>query len=312
MTLEGIVAASASLGRQDSKDATVDLATPARWGLAALTLVAGVAALAARSIPGVTAQVIYGVAVAALLLGLSMMAKRSARLAPYSRLPFVLFVFAVVQVLNNSIPPFVLTNVLHEQTSNGNPLASSVAGTVVIQLVEAVIAVGAIIVLVRMAGLDLGSIYARFGRFGAAHVIAIVAFVGVYLVIGLSPTAHRMLPIQGEMTLGRYLALTPALLIMVISNGFEEEFLFRGLVLQPYTALFGWFGANILQALIFAFAHVGITYTPNALFFILVAVFPLGLVAGRLMRHSDGVVAPAIFHAAVDIPIYLAFLTFAS
>jgi membrane protease YdiL (CAAX protease family) len=241
-----------------------------------------------------------------------MLARRSTRLAPYWRLPFVLFVFAVVQVLNNVIPPLVLTNVLHEATSAGNPLASSIFGTVVIQLVEAAVAVGAILALVRLAGLELGSIYARFGRFGWGYLISIVAFVGIYLVIGLSPAAHRMLPIQGEMTVERYLALTPALLVMVISNGFEEEFLFRGLVLQPYAAAFGWFGANILQALIFAFAHIGITYTPNALFFILVAVFPLGLIAGRLMRMSDGVVAPAIFHAAVDIPIYLAFLTFAS
>jgi hypothetical protein len=30
------------------------------------------------------------------------------------------------------------------------------------------------------------------------------------------------------------------------------------------------------------------------------------------MRKSDGVVAPALLHAALDIPIYLAFLTFVS
>ena len=71
-------------------------------------------------------------------------------------------------------------------------------------------------------------------------------------------------------------------------------------------------GANILQALVFAYAHAGVNYTPDALVFILLAVFPLGLFAGYLMRHSNGVVAPAIFHAGLDIPIYLAFLTFVS
>jgi membrane protease YdiL (CAAX protease family) len=70
-------------------------------------------------------------------------------------------------------------------------------------------------------------------------MIAIIAFVGVYAVIGLSPTAHRFIPIQGTMTVGRYLALSPALLVMVISNGFEEEFLFRGLFLQRYGVFFG-------------------------------------------------------------------------
>jgi len=106
--------------------------------------------------------------------------------------------------------------------------------------------------------------------------------------------------------------LTPALLILVISNGFQEEFLFRGLFLQRYNAFFGAYVSNILQALVFAFAHAGVTYTPNALVFILVSVFPLGLIAGYLMRSSNGVIAPAIFHAGVDIPIYLAFLTYVS
>ena len=128
MTLEGIVAASASLEGQHENVAATDLAPPAKWGLATLTLVGGVAALVARSIPNTVIQLMYGIALAVLLLGLSVVAKRSSRLSPYWRLPFVLFVFAVVQVLNNSIPPFVLTNVLHEQTSAGNPLASSVFG----------------------------------------------------------------------------------------------------------------------------------------------------------------------------------------
>jgi membrane protease YdiL (CAAX protease family) len=59
--------------------------------------------------------------------------------------------------------------------------------------------------------------------------------------------------------------LTPALLVPVISNGFQEEFLFRGLFLQRYNALFGAYMSNILQALVFAFAHPEVTYTPNAL-----------------------------------------------
>jgi len=55
-----------------------------------------------------------------------------------------------------------------------------------------------------------------------------------------------------------------------------------------------------------------VSYSANTFVFILVAVFPLGLIGGFLMRRSNGVVAPALFHAGVDIPIYLAFLTFVS
>jgi len=277
-----------------------------------LCLLGGIAPLAARSIPDQAVEITYGVVLAALLLAIAVWVRRSSSLPGYWHLPFALFVFAFVQVLNNSVPSFVLANVLHEQAVNGNPLASTVSGTVVIQLVEALIAIVPIVVLVRMAGLSLGSIYARVGRFGSAYIIAIIAFVGVFAVIGLSPTAHRFIPIQGTMTVARYLALSPALLVTVISNGFEEEFLFRGLFLQRYGVFFGAWGANILQALVFAYAHAGVGYTPDALLFILVAVFPLGLIGGYLMRRSDGVVAPALFHAGLDIPIYLAFLTFVS
>jgi len=304
------LASTASMSGDELQGAQgVDLGVARKCGLAVLCLTGGVAPLAARSLHGEAAQVTYGLVVAAVLLAVTVLARRSATLNRLWELPFAFFVLAVVQVLNNAVPPFVLAHVLHQHTVSGNPLASTVSGSIVIQLLETAIALVPIVALVKLAGLDLGSIYWRVGRFGRAYLIAILGFVAVAAVVGLSP-AHRMLPVNGTMTLHRYLTLAPALLVLVFSNGFQEEFLFRGLFLQRYNAFFGPYLANVLQALVFAFAHVGITYTPSALVFILIAVFPLGLLAGYLMRSSDGVVAPAILHAGLDIPIYLAFLTF--
>jgi len=65
----------------------------------------------------------------------------------------------------------------------------------------------------------------------------------------------------------------------------------------------------VLQAAVFAFAHLDVGYTPSVRLFVLAVVFPLGLLAGYLMRASNGVVAPAIVHAGLDIPIYLGFLS---
>ncbi|MGN6813008.1 MAG: lysostaphin resistance A-like protein, partial [Thermomicrobiales bacterium] len=112
------------------------------------------------------------------------------------------------------------------------------------------------------------------------------------------------------LSLAHLLALTPALLVVAFTNGFEEEVLFRGLFLEKYQALFGFGVANMLQAAAFAIAHVGISYTPAALFFIVVLVFPLGLAAGYLMRATNGITVPVIFHAALDLAIYLAFLSY--
>lgn len=276
--------------------------------LAVLCLVGGIAPLAGRTLPGTTTQLVYGFIVAAILLGITVAVRRSSTGAGLWTLPFAFFALAVVQILNNSVPSFVQSAILHEAPVSGDPLAASVGGTVVVQVVEAVIAIVPILVLTRGAGLDLGSIYARVGRVGRWHFAALAIFVALFVLFGVVPS-HRFIPIHGTLTLGRYLALAPALLIMVVSNGFEEEFLFRGLFLQRFTTLFGFAGANVLQALVFAYAHVGVTYTPSALLFIIATVFPLGLLAGYVMHRSDGIVAPAILHAALDIAIYLAFLT---
>jgi hypothetical protein len=118
----------------------------------------GIAPLAARSIRGEAAEIVYGLVMTAVLLAITLHVRGSSDLRKFWELPFAFFVLAVVPVLNNSVPPFFLAYVLHE-----HPMS---------------------------------------------------------------------------------------------------------------------------------------------------AVFPLGLIAGYLMRSSNGVICPAIFHAGVDIPIYLGFLTY--
>jgi membrane protease YdiL (CAAX protease family) len=90
----------------------------------------------------------------------------------------------------------------------------------------------------------------------------------------------------------------------------QEELLFRGLFLQRYQNLFGNPGGNLLQATVFAIAHAGVSYTPIGFVFLFVVAFPLGLVSGYLMRTTRGLLAPVIFHAGLDIPIYLGFLSY--
>jgi len=200
-------------------------------------------------------------------------------------------------------------HLLHETTVAGNPLASTVIGTVSIQTLETGIAIIPIFISVIVSGEGLGAIYAQRGRLGRWLIFSFVAFCALYL-LTLRATSRHLFPIHGDLTIGRYLDLTPPLLLMVVTNGFQEEFLFRGLFLRKYTSLFGPNFANLLQAVLFTVAHAGVTYTPNALIFLFLFVFPLGLFTGYLMRKTDSVLAPAVFHAGVDIPIYLAFLTF--
>jgi membrane protease YdiL (CAAX protease family) len=281
-----------------------------RWMLAVSCLAAGIACLAGRWIPGgVVVRVAYGVLMAAILLGVALLpSSRWSTHRPRS-LPFAFFIFAVVQVLNNSVPAYVASLVLDQPPVPGNPLASTVSGTVWIQLLETALAAIPIVVLTRAVRQNLDTIYLRRGVIGRGLVIAIAVFVLCYLAAATG-MSNRLFPVREALPLHRFLALTPALLVLSLSNGFQEELLFRGLFLQKYLAVFGKHSANLLQAVIFTIAHAGITYTPTALLFLVLVVFPLGLITGYLMRTTGGMLAPVIFHAGTDIPIYLAFLTY--
>jgi membrane protease YdiL (CAAX protease family) len=284
-----------------------------RASLALLCLCAAVAALAARWIPDLAARITGGVLIAAGLLALSLASAQLTNLRQVRPLLWALFIFALVQVLNNSLPRFVATYVLGESPTSGNPLASTVSGSVVMQLLDTAIAVVPILVLARLAGLDLASLYVSTRPTRRWVMFAIAAFVAIYAFIATIPLRpgspiQQLLPIAANLTVQRVLALTPALLVMALSNGFQEELLFRGLFLQRYTFFLGAGAANVLQAAVFAVAHVDVAYTPMLLLFLVVVVFPLGLLAGYLMRASNGVFVPAILHGGLDILIYLGFL----
>lgn len=280
-----------------------------KFAIALACLCSGVAILAPKWITNDGVKIYYGIFIALFFFILSFIIKKYSTNQKFWQLPFAFFIFAFVQILNNTLPPYLLTHFLHQTTVNGNPLASTVWGTVAIQLLETLIAIIPIILFNKLSGESLDSIYVNKGRIGKQFIFATVAFVVLYIITARIPS-HHIFPMGSLITLKTFITLTPALLISVISNGFQEELLFRGLFLNKYEYYFGGNGANIMQSIVFTIAHAGISYTPALTFFLIFIVFPLGLFAGYLMRSSKGLLAPAIFHAGVDMPIYLVFLSY--
>ena len=267
----------------------------------------------ARWIPGDFVRPVY----VAVLLACALFARTQPSLRKYWELAFAFAVFGVVALLDGFVNGYVGSSLLHDPPNDGDPLASTVAGTVAIQLLDSLSAIVPVVVLTRISGGHLSSIYVRKGVLGRWFVFALVFSVAFYAFLASLPLrpdspAHRLLPENGTLTLARFFALSPALLVVSLSNGFEEELLFRALFLQKYEVFFGARLANLLQAMVFASAHVGITYTPNFLLFAVLVIFPLGLLGGYLMRATNSVITPAIFHGALDMAIYLAFLSYAS
>jgi membrane protease YdiL (CAAX protease family) len=284
------------------------LRTGQRWALGGICLLAGVAPLAARWLPDQRASVGWGIVLTLAFGAVTLVARRRAALRDDWHLALAFTTFTLVQVLNNSLPGYVGTQVLRDPPRAGNPLASTISGTVIIQLLETAIAVVPILVLTRQTGQSLGSIYARIGRRTGWLTFSALAFLIFYAVTAIGPgRSSRLIP-TASLSIERVLALTPLLVVLVISNPLQEELLFRGLFLRKYVGLLGVPGALVLQAVVFSVAHVGVTYSPVAVLFAFAVAFPLGLICGYLMYASDGLLAPVLFHAGADVPIYLAFL----
>ena len=278
--------------------------------LAIACVAAGILALSMRYIPGDVTRAVWGLAVAALFLALALVARQRLALRRYWELPFAFFILALFVVLDNTLPLYVATSILHTPPVHGNPLASTVGSTVIVQLVEVAITLALVVGLTKGSGGSLSSISLRWGSAGRALAIGVAGFVLFYALFAYHPAGSQFFPMGSALTRQHYLALTPALLATVLCNGFLEELVFRGLFLNKYNAILGPYLANVIQAAIFALAHVGVSYTPFALLFIALIVFPLGLLFGYLMRSSNGIIASTLFHAGADIPIYLAFLSY--
>ncbi|HEV2449981.1 MAG TPA: CPBP family intramembrane glutamic endopeptidase [Thermoplasmata archaeon] len=285
------------------------LGTGKKVALGLVCVLAGAAPLSYGFIDNDLLRFLYTVGVAVAYLAFTLRARSDPSLRRYWELAFAFFVLAVVGVLNNLARNFG-SYVLHSPPVAGNPLASSVTASVLVQLVETAVAIVTIFVLTRSFGLSLGTVYARPGRLWALFLATLAVF--VLLLVFTARHQSSLFPTNGMGSQGSFLTLAPALLVLVVSNGFQEEFLFRGPFLQRYGTHFGGPASVLISSIVFAIAHLGVTYTPSAIFFILVAVFPLGLVTAFLMRRTDGIVTPAVLHAGFDVPVYWSFLTYVS
>jgi membrane protease YdiL (CAAX protease family) len=250
---------------------------------------------------------------AALLLIVAVLARRSRSLQRYWEIPFAFCVFTVAGFVGDvSISPlqhWFIYDVLHETPSVHNPLASTVLGTVLAQVFATLGLVLPIILLTKVSGSNLASLFLNKERSWKWLVVGIIGFLVFFLLaaFGLSKT---FFPNNG-VTFSRFLTLTPALLVLVLCNGLREELWFRGLFLKKYGRFLGPLASNLLTAIIFASFHVQVQYSRSLPIFLAIALIQ-GLVLGFLMQKSRSILAPAIFHAGTDIPIFLVYLSYAA
>jgi membrane protease YdiL (CAAX protease family) len=221
------------------------------------------------------------------LLAVALALRKNARLRPYWRLAFAYFVASCAIMLSDYVGDWAL--ILSGQALN------TAIGFTALKLGEDAAIIGTIIVLMRLTRDDPEELFLSKGRLGLGLGIGITSFL-IFTVLGLFSTVAN--GIRPDIVRG----LLPAFLLVALADGFMEEMLFRGLFLRRLGRFVGDNWANVLTATVFAFMHLGVLFTASLTMF-LVIVFLLGLLWGWIMQRTRSVLAPALFHAGVDMLI---------
>jgi membrane protease YdiL (CAAX protease family) len=230
---------------------------------------------------GIQVAVTLGSLTAALAL------RKNTRLRPYWRLAFAYFLASCALMLSDYTGDWALI-------LSGQAL-STAKGFTAFKLGEDAAIFGIIVLLTLLTRDDPRDLFLSKGRLGLGLVIGITSFLG-FTVLGL----HLILAkgIQPD----RVRELLPAFLLIVLADGLMEELLFRGLFLKRLGRIVGNHWANLVMATVFTFMHMGVHFTASLPMFLMI-VFLVGLLCGWIMQRTESLLAPALFHAGIDMLI---------
>ena len=175
-------------------------------------------------------------------------------------------------------------------------------GLAIGKLYDALLVVIPIIVLIKISGADLGSLFLKKGNLkwglgiGALVLFNFLTSALIFYGPGYSPAK-----------LGSAIAWGA---VFAFSNGFLEELWFRGLFLKRLVPLIGVAGAVLLTSVWFASIHVlAVSYLPSTVIPIfLINTFTLGLACGILMLKTDSIWGAVMVHGAADLFLFIALL----
>lgn len=180
------------------------------------------------------------------------------------------------------------------------PLTSQ--GLAIGKLIEAIVVVVPIIILTKLSGADLGSIFLKRGNLKLGLGIGGLVFLN-FATSALMFFAPRFkhAELLGDAVLWG--------LVFSFANGFMEELWLRGIFLKRFRPFIGIHGAVWLTATVFALMHGASYYfMPAALPFFVLNTLSLGLACGYLIMKSDSLWGAVTIHASADLFLFIAVL----
>lgn len=228
------------------------------------------------------------------LLILSLAARRNTRFKKYWPVLFAFFVSILAISADYYLAPgrWLLA---HLQIPLQTP-----AGLAFDKLDSSLVIIGLILLLTKISGENLSSLYLTKGSVKKSLLIGAVAFV---IAVSGSVFVANLFGAQ-DLRTEKILPWIPWILIFIFGNALNEELLFRGLFLQKMEPLLGRFLSNLAVAVPFVLHHTGVTYTSDALLF-LAYLLPLSLAWGYITQKTNSLWGAVLFHAGTDIPVVL-------
>ncbi len=284
------------------RQVSISIKPIARVGLFVLFLACGMAVLLFgvnyyKLFP-TNGNLIYASVLCAIFLAAALLLKRSSKLAVYWQIAYAFFVASAVNLVSilfsdyNS--KFLVLLGSQEGTSQG---------LAILKLYECLLVIVTILVLTKLAGLDLGSLFIKKGNLKHSLAIGGLVFLNfatsVLIFFGTSykdPSKLSAAILWG--------------LVFSLSNGFSEELWFRGLFMKKLQPFIGFTGTLILTSLWFALLHLfSVAYLPPVVIPIfLVNTLTLGLACGYVMLKMDDIWGAYLIHAAADFFLFVAML----
>ncbi len=237
----------------------------------------------------ITGRIVLG----ALLLATALLTRQSERFRKYWLVPFAFFtaLTAISFDYYLSLSRWILPRL--------GIASDTPAGWAIEKLESSLLGVAVVLVVNRLWGNSLGSIFWRRGRLRLGLTAGLIAF-AVMLAVVIPFTTFAF---KGQnLSWARILTWLPSLLVFVLANGFAEETIFRGVFLDRLQPFVGAFAANVATAIPFTLSHAPTEYASDQLFF-LGGTFLFALGWGWLIQKTQSIWGSVLFHAAMDIPI---------
>jgi len=246
-------------------------------------------------------KTIYKIAIPILFLLSAVLLHRNKHLEKYFQVFFAFFIASFVFALEH-----IVVGEIWLEYKEGI-LPSTVDGIVFQKLLSTLLVVLPIVLLTKISGKEMASVYLKKGKLRLGLIIGLATFL-IFLVTSV-PAATGLFGARGQnLTSENLTSWAPWILAFVISNGLREELWFRGLFLKKYESLRGADSSNLLQSIIFSLAHLGTQYTPFILIFLVITFF-LGLGFGAVMQKTNSLLGSILFHAGTDISVVLGYFS---